>query len=114
MVALKTLLRDRYFIEDYLAKGGMGSVYLAEDRHLKKTVAIKVTHGEGPSALKAFEREGKLLSRLRHPALPVVSDSFPEGQTRRRNLRYRTQRRRSVARKLASRCEGTSRTAPGA
>ena len=39
---LYSLLENRYFIKQILGKGGMGAVYLAEDRRLgDRAVAIK-------------------------------------------------------------------------
>jgi serine/threonine-protein kinase len=57
--------------------GGMGAVYRARDRRLNKEVALKQLLG-GPDAWaeERFSAEGEWLSRLRHPALPRVTDSF--------------------------------------
>jgi serine/threonine protein kinase len=56
----------------------MGAVYLAIDQRLGNTVALKQMLVEGDHFRVAFEREARLLSRLRHPALPVVIDFFTE------------------------------------
>jgi serine/threonine protein kinase len=73
---LNTLLHDRYQIARLLARGGMGAVYQAADRHNGTTVALKQSLTTDERLRKAFEREARILSRLRHPSLPVVSDSF--------------------------------------
>jgi hypothetical protein len=57
----------------------MGAVYIATDRRFGSTVALKETFFDDPSLRRAFEREAKLLNRLRHGALPRVSDHFEEG-----------------------------------
>src|SRR5688572_32960006 len=36
----------RYTVRDLLARGGMGEVYLAHDRHLSRDVALKVVRPE--------------------------------------------------------------------
>jgi serine/threonine protein kinase len=57
----------------------MGAVYEAVDTRLGNTVALKETLVRGGQLDEAFAREARLLSALRHPALPVVSDYFAEG-----------------------------------
>ena len=57
----------------------MGEVYLAVDQRLGSAVAIKRTFFAGDELLgNAFEREARVLARLRHPVLPKVSDHFME------------------------------------
>jgi len=57
----------------------MGEVYLAVDQRLGSAVAIKRTFFAGDEMLgNAFEREARVLARLRHPVLPKVSDHFGE------------------------------------
>ena len=56
----------------------MGAVYLAHDQRLDSPVALKETRFTDQRMSKAFEREARLLARLRHPALPRVSDHFIE------------------------------------
>jgi serine/threonine protein kinase len=78
MLAPGTLLQNRYLIERLIAAGGMGAVYLARDQRLDSEVALKETLFTDERLSKAFEREARLLARLRHPALPRVSDHFIE------------------------------------
>lgn len=74
-----TLLQNRYLIVQLIGKGGMGEVYLAVDQRLGSAVALKRTFFSDEEALgNAFEREAKMLARLRHPALTKVSDHFTE------------------------------------
>src|SRR5262245_18174348 len=82
MLANGTLLQERYRIIRLLARGGMGAVYQAEAVHLGNTpVAVKQTfYNEQQRTLREqFEREASMMARLRHPALPKVSDHFVEG-----------------------------------
>jgi serine/threonine protein kinase len=78
-LAPNTLLQNRYLIVHLIGKGGMGEVYLAVDQRLGSAVALKRTlHGDDAQLGDAFEREARTLARLRHPALPKVSDHFIE------------------------------------
>lgn len=69
----------RYRIERRIGGGGMGSVYLAEDRNRNGTrVAIKVPREsllEMPGFLERFEREFKALITLEHPHICRVIDT---------------------------------------
>ncbi|HJQ67608.1 MAG TPA: protein kinase [Blastocatellia bacterium] len=79
MLARDTLLQNRYRVVRLLAEGGMGAVYEAVDERLGNVVALKKTFFSDDQMRSAFEREARLLARLRHAALPVVSDHFTEG-----------------------------------
>ncbi len=82
MLANGTLLQERYRIIRLLAHGGMGAVYEAQAVHLGNApVAVKETFfNEQQRSMRAqFEREAATMARLRHPALPRVSDHFVEG-----------------------------------
>ncbi|MCC6745877.1 MAG: SUMF1/EgtB/PvdO family nonheme iron enzyme [Acidobacteria bacterium] len=76
------VLKDRYLIEKHLGKGGMGAVYLAIDQTFGSKVAVKETIVHGRGLEEAFEREARVLNRLRHGAIPVVMDYFIEGEGR--------------------------------
>ena len=78
MLARDTLLQNRYRVVRLLAEGGMGAVYEAVDERLGNVVALKKTFFSDEHMRSAFEREARLLARLRHAALPVVSDHFAE------------------------------------
>ena len=67
---------DRYRITGMLGQGGMGSVYVAQDTSLDKTVAIKENLETSPEAQKQFNREANILAHLSHPNLPRVTDYF--------------------------------------
>jgi eukaryotic-like serine/threonine-protein kinase len=73
------LQQGRYHVLKVLGHGGMGSVYLANDRNLPDhQVAIKENEDTGAEAQKQFEREAVILARLRHDNLPRVTDHFVE------------------------------------
>ena len=80
MITPNTLLQNRYLVIEQIGHGGMGAVYKATDQRFGSTVALKETFFDDPSLRKAFEREAHLLNRLRHPALPRVSDHFNENE----------------------------------
>jgi serine/threonine protein kinase len=80
MIATNTLLLDRYLVMHLLGQGGMGAVYKATDRKFGNTVAIKETFYSDHRLREAFALEARLLNRLRHAALPVVTDYFSEGE----------------------------------
>lgn len=78
-LAPNTLIQNRYLVVQLIGKGGMGEVYLAVDQRLGSAVALKRTYFADDEMLGgAFEREAKILARLRHPVLPKVSDHFSE------------------------------------
>jgi serine/threonine protein kinase len=74
------LLNDRYRIIRQIGRGGMGAVYEALDTRLGNSVALKQTMVSGDELDRAFAREARLLSALRHSALVVVSDYFVDGE----------------------------------
>jgi len=79
-LAPNTMVQDRYLIVHLIGKGGMGEVYLAVDQRLGSAVALKRTsYSNDPALAGAFEREARILARLRHPVLPKVSDHFVDG-----------------------------------
>src|SRR5688500_19571197 len=81
MESVKTALESRYSIERELGRGGMATVYLAEDFRHGRQVAVKVLHTELASALGAdrFLREIKLAARLNHPHILPLFDSGEAG-----------------------------------
>jgi serine/threonine protein kinase len=73
------MIQNRYLIVQSIGKGGMGDVYLAIDQRLGSAVALKRTFFSEDSELgTAFEREARILARLRHPVLPKVIDHFAD------------------------------------
>jgi serine/threonine protein kinase len=81
-------LRDRYIIRRIIGRGGMGSIYLAEDNRLPgRLCAIKevqqdinLSEAIREQGREQFYREASVLAQLDHPNLPKVSDFFSEGE----------------------------------
>lgn len=85
MVAVHSLLKQRYHILAKLGEGGFGAVYKAEDTEFAhRLVAVKEMSEEGLTpqeiveASTSFKREAFLLATLVHPNLPSIFDYFPE------------------------------------
>ncbi len=78
------VLRGRYRIQRIIGRGGMGSIYLAEDLRLggRECAVKEVEHDRSltPDLLREareqFYREATVLAKLDHPNLPKVSDYF--------------------------------------
>ncbi len=66
----------RYYVEDILGSGGMGSVFLAKDTQLERRVALKTPHfsADSPEVLERFFREAKAAATLNHPNICPVHD----------------------------------------
>src|SRR5262249_24611294 len=67
----------RYRILQQLGKGGMGTVYLAEDTQLDRRVALKVPRlrpEDGPEVWQRFYREARAAAMLDHPNICPVYD----------------------------------------
>ncbi|HVD60042.1 MAG TPA: protein kinase [Gemmatimonadaceae bacterium] len=75
--SVKAALESKYSIERELGRGGMATVYLAQDLRHGREVAVKVLHPELASAVGAdrFLREIKLSARLNHPHILPLFDS---------------------------------------
>jgi eukaryotic-like serine/threonine-protein kinase len=75
--SLRTVLADRYEIERELGRGGMATVYLAEERKHGRKVAIKVLRPEVGASLggERFLREIGIAARLSHPHIVSLIDS---------------------------------------
>ena len=58
-----------YRILGLLGEGGMGRVYLAQESHPPREVALKVVRGMTGSAVARFRREIELLAQLEHPGI---------------------------------------------
>ncbi len=66
-----------YVVLDHLGAGGMGTVYKARHRKMKRAVALKVlTHeGVGRSFARRFEREIETIAQLSHPNIVMAFDA---------------------------------------
>lgn len=84
VAALTGVLASRYVIERELGRGGMATVYLAQDLQVGSLVAVKVLHPDLASMLGAdrFAREIGITARLQHPnILPVLDSGVAEGHS---------------------------------
>src|SRR5688500_12075064 len=74
---LASALAERYTIERELGRGGMATVYLADERKHGRKVAIKVLRPELGASLgsERFLREIGIAARLSHPHLVPLLDS---------------------------------------
>src|SRR6185295_11671639 len=70
-------LSRAYRVERELGRGGMATVYLAEDLNHHRPVAVKVLHPELAAALghERFLREVEIAARLQHPHILTLIDS---------------------------------------
>lgn len=71
---LPASLALRYQLRRVLGRGGFGSVVEAEDTSSGRMVAIKLLDRLSPVELERFQREARLLSRVRHPGVVQVLD----------------------------------------
>ena len=94
---LGSFLAGKYRILEKIGEGGMGTVFLANQEPIDRQVAIKVLHHSLTNdevAVRRFEREARVISRMRHPNTVTVYDfgrtqadelylvmEFLEGQT---------------------------------
>ncbi|MCA9175888.1 MAG: serine/threonine protein kinase [Planctomycetales bacterium] len=64
-------------IQKLLGYGGMGAVYLARQKKLDRSVALKVLHPDAakdPSFAERFEREARAMAKLSHPNIVTIHD----------------------------------------
>lgn len=72
--SLRAALGDTYRLLEPIGTGGMATVYLARDRMLERSVAIKVLPLDGtrPDDLARFRREARVMAGLDHPGIVAV------------------------------------------
>ena len=109
-------LGDRYAIDRELGRGGMATVYVAQDRRHAREVAIKVLRPDVAAAIGAerFLREIAIAARLTHPhVLPLIDSGQAAGSlyyvmpyVRGESLRQRLARERRLPLKDALRIAG--------
>lgn len=77
LLKLRAALTDRYAVERELGRGGMATVYLAQDLKHRRPVAIKVLAPELAAALgrERFLREIETAAGLTHPHILPLHDS---------------------------------------
>jgi serine/threonine protein kinase/tetratricopeptide (TPR) repeat protein len=74
---LRPALTERYRVEREIGRGGMATVFLAQDLKHDRPVALKVLHPELAAMLgpERFLREIKVAARLNHPHIVPLHDS---------------------------------------
>jgi serine/threonine-protein kinase len=98
-VANETLVDERYRILERIGSGGMADVYLADDTHLGRQVALKVLHrrfAADDEFVERFRREASSAAGLQHPHVVGVYDRGEHEGTyyiAMENLRGRTLKR---------------------
>lgn len=68
---------SHYRIESLLGCGGMGEVYLATDKILKRSVALKIVPDSlstDRARVKRFEREAQAIAELNHPNILTIHE----------------------------------------
>lgn len=79
------LLDGKYVIVRRIAEGGMSTIYLGVNERIGKDVAVKVLHpvvARDPEILARFEREARIVSRIRSDHVADVFDfgELPTGE----------------------------------
>lgn len=81
---LGLILDDRYEMRARLAKGGMGDVFIAVDRRLRRDVAVKILSGalSSPEWTARFRAEALTMSSIDHPGVVPIHDLgvLPDGR----------------------------------
>jgi serine/threonine-protein kinase len=77
LVILREALADSYAVDRELGRGGMATVFRAEDLKHRRSVAIKVLHQELSAQIgpERFAREIEIAARLQHPHILPLYDS---------------------------------------
>ncbi len=106
-IDIKEVIPERFSIVREIGRGGMATVYLAEEQHPRRMVAVKVLNPELGARMgrERFIREVELLSNLTHPHIvPIFASGdakgllyfvmpFQEGETLRERILDRDVRR---------------------
>lgn len=72
------LFIEHYLVLDRLGAGGMGTVFKARHRRMKRVVAIKVLSravGQTDQFVQRFQREVEAVARLSHPNIVMAHDA---------------------------------------
>lgn len=75
---LGTVINGRFRVEESLARGGMGRVYLARQAHVGRLVALKVVSAENGDpesrSIRRFLVEASILATIQHPNVVTLFD----------------------------------------
>lgn len=72
------LVVGNYVVLDKIGQGGMGAVFKAQHRKMKRLVAIKMlplSATKSPDAVKRFQREVEAAAKLSHPNIVTAFDA---------------------------------------
>jgi hypothetical protein len=87
-LAVGSIIKERFVLEDELGRGGMGIVFKARDLRMEEAqdrhpfVAVKILNDEfkrHPESLKALQREFRKAQSLAHPNVVTVGDFDRDG-----------------------------------
>lgn len=70
--ALPAVVLGRYELQQLLGVGGMGVVYLARDRELERSVALKTLIQVSPHSVERLRVEARTMAGLAHPHLATL------------------------------------------
>ena len=76
-IEVGSVVDGRYSVLSKIGGGGMADVWLAEDTHLQRRVALKVLHGrlaQDREFVMRFQREAESAAGLQHPNIVAVFD----------------------------------------
>lgn len=74
----KGLVLGNYVVLDKLGQGGMGNVFKAKHRRMRRIVCLKVLRAAGrksPTIMERFRREARTVAALKHPNFVVAHDA---------------------------------------
>ncbi len=78
----RNLVYGEYVVLDKIGSGGMGQVFKAEHRRMKRIVALKLlppASMRSPDAINRFQREAQAAARLIHPNIVTAFDAGESG-----------------------------------
>ncbi|MGN6274557.1 MAG: PASTA domain-containing protein [Solirubrobacterales bacterium] len=90
-IAEGSVVDNRYRVLRRIGSGGMADVWLAEDTHLQRQVALKVLHRrylQDPQFVERFQREAESAAGLQHPNVVAVFDRGSDGEVNYIAMRY--------------------------
>lgn len=74
-VEVGSVVDGRYRVVSRIGGGGMADVWLAEDAHLQRRIALKVLHrrfAQDREFVMRFQREAESAAGLQHPNIVAV------------------------------------------
>jgi len=81
LISSRTLLSERYRLDDEIGRGGMGVVFQGWDTLLQRKVAIKILNQEalGGGGTDRLLEEARVIARLDHPNIVTLFDAGEVG-----------------------------------